>query len=195
LPQTTRMRVLILDNYDSFTYNLYDYVASFGVDVTVLRNDEVEIADVDKFTHIILSPGPGLPKDAGIMPELIRTFAQTKSILGVCLGMQGIAEYFGAELYNLETVRHGRQFMCNKVANSKLLNKLPEQFEVGLYHSWAVKNLPDELILTSLSEENVVMSFEHKNLYVFGVQFHPESVLTPLGKDIINAFLDYKTQD
>lgn len=190
------MRVLILDNYDSFTYNLYDYVASFGVDVTVLRNDEVEIiTDVDKFTHIILSPGPGLPKDAGIMPELIRIYAQMKSILGVCLGMQGIAEFFGAELYNLENVRHGRQFLCNKTTDSKLLHNLPEQFEVGLYHSWAVKNLPKELILTSLSEENVIMSFEHKDLSVFGVQFHPESVLTPLGKEIINAFLECKTQD
>lgn len=182
------MRVLILDNYDSFTYNLYDYVASFGVDVTVFRNDEIEIGDVDAFSHIILSPGPGLPKDAGIMPEIIRNYAQKKSILGVCLGMQGIAEVFGAELYNLENVRHGRQFLCNKTKDSKLLHDLPEQFEVGLYHSWAVKNLPEELIVTSLSEENVIMSFEHKDLSVFGVQFHPESVLTPLGKDIISAF-------
>ncbi len=185
------MRVLILDNYDSFTYNLYDYVASFGVDVTVFRNDEIEIGDVDAFSHIILSPGPGLPKDAGIMSEIIRNYAQKKSILGVCLGMQGIAEYFGAELYNLENVRHGRQFLCNKTKDSKLLHNLPEQFEIGLYHSWAVKNLPEELSVTSLSEENVIMSFEHKDLSVFGVQFHPESVLTPLGRDIINAFLKH----
>lgn len=189
MPQTKGMRVLILDNYDSFTYNLYDYVASFGVSVDVKRNDEISIEEVGAYSHIILSPGPGLPKDAGIMPNIIASYSFSKPILGVCLGMQGVTEFFGGKLYNLEKVRHGKQLNCFKREKSILLEQLPQQFPVGLYHSWAVTDIPDELKVTCLSEENVVMAIEHSELPVFGVQFHPESVLTPDGKDILRTFL------
>lgn len=182
------MRVLILDNYDSFTYNLYDYSVSLGHDVTVLRNDAVSLEEIDAYSHIILSPGPGLPKNAGIMPKLIQTYINRKAILGVCLGMQAIAENCGAELYNLEQVRHGRQLMCKRIGESRLLKSVPETFSVGLYHSWAVRNLPTELIATSYSEEDVLMSFEHRELPVYGVQFHPESILTEYGKEILANF-------
>lgn len=189
MPQTKGMRVLILDNYDSFTYNLYDYVASFGVSVDVKRNDEISIEEIGAYSHIILSPGPGLPIDAGIMPDVIAGYSFSKPILGVCLGMQGITEFFGGKLYNLDKVRHGRQLNCFKRGKSVLLEQLPQQFPVGLYHSWAVTDIPDELKITCLSEENVVMAIEHSELPVFGVQFHPESVLTPDGKDILRTFL------
>ena len=189
MPQINRMRVLILDNYDSFTYNLFDYIASFDVQVDVFRNDEISIAEVEKYSHIVCSPGPGLPNDAGIMPKIIAEYAESKSILGVCLGMQGLALHFGGELYNLSDVRHGVQVRVKQTYSSRLFTNVPPTFDVGLYHSWAVRDLPSELRVTSLSDEQVIMSFEHTHLPIYGVQFHPESVLTPDGKKIIGAFL------
>lgn len=187
----TRMRVLILDNYDSFTYNLYDYIAALGANVDVVRNDEIDLDSVDGYSHIVLSPGPGLPNSAGRQPQLIERYAGKLPILGVCLGMQALGQYFGAQLYNLEGVRHGRDMNCNIISDSVLLSTVKTPFKVGLYHSWALKNLPDSLRLTALSDENVVMAFECVDQKIFGVQFHPESVMTPDGKQIIQSFLNF----
>ena len=186
------MRVLILDNYDSFTYNLYDYFSSLGIDVTVVRNDQIDLDTVINYSHIVLSPGPGLPKNAGFQPQLIDRYIGKIPILGVCLGMQALGEYMGAELYNLEMVRHGREMNCTKIGDSILLSTVNTFFQVGLYHSWAIRNLPETLTLTALSEEKVVMAFESLEQKLFGVQFHPESIMTPEGKKMIQSFIDFK---
>jgi anthranilate synthase component II len=183
------MRVLILDNYDSFTYNLYDYVAAVIPDTDVVRNDEVDLSKLDGYSHLILSPGPGLPNESGQLMQVVAQYAQTKPMLGVCLGMQAIGQYFGAELYNQEVVRHGVQTRCQQIASSFLFEDVPHEFEAGLYHSWALRNIPAELKVSCRSAEGVVMGIEHQHLPVFGVQFHPESVLTPHGKQIIHNFL------
>lgn len=185
------MKTLILDNYDSFTYNLVHYSEQFCDDIEVHRNDEISLDEVDKYDTIILSPGPGLPKDAGIMPELIKLYAPTKKILGVCLGHQAIAEVFGGKLVNMNQVLHGvaRKTLVVDTAD-KLFNGLPPEFNCGRYHSWAVKkqDLPDCLKLTATDEHDFVMAFRHKTYNVFGVQFHPESILTECGLEIVKNF-------
>jgi anthranilate synthase component 2 len=183
------MRVLILDNYDSFTYNLYVYVAAMIPESDGLVNDEVDMDDLRLYTHIILSPGPGLPAQSGKLMEVIDFAAGKIPVFGVCLGMQAIGLHYGGELYNQETVRHGVQMDCTRTMDSLLLQDVPETFAVGLYHSWALRNLPQELEVFCLSEEQVVMGIQHRSLPVYGVQFHPESVLTPHGKRIIKNFL------
>ena len=183
------MKILILDNYDSFTYNLYDYVASLEKNVEVKRNDAISQEEIEAYSHIILSPGPKLPKDAGIMLALIENYVSTKKILGICLGMQALGEYFGAELYNLNQPKHGVAVNCIQVNNCTLLKNVSNSFEVGLYHSWAIRNVQSPLEVTCSSEENVIMGIQHKMLPVFGFQFHPESILTPEGKKIIQNFL------
>lgn len=186
-------KVLVLDNYDSFTYNLVHYIeANPNFEVDVFRNDKISIEDVGKYNTIILSPGPGLPKDAGILKEVIKTYASTKKILGVCLGMQAIGEVYGGQLNNLEHVFHGVASKLIVKDKSDLLFKgLPENFEIGRYHSWVVSNdnFPTELTITSIEENNQIMSIKHKEHNVYGVQFHPESILTENGKEIINNFL------
>lgn len=184
-------KVLLLDNYDSFTYNLYDYVSSLGYVVDVQRNDISELGKMDHYSHIILSPGPGLPNEAGCMMQLIASQVEKIPILGVCLGMQALALHFGEALYNLESVRHGRQVTCTKIGKSTLLNHVPEKFIVGLYHSWAVKIKNESLKITSRSEEGVIMSVEDINRGCFGVQFHPESIMTPNGKQILQNFMQF----
>lgn len=184
------MKVLILDNYDSFTYNLYDYTASFGANVVVKRNDEIGLDAIESFSHIVLSPGPGLPKNAGIMPELIAKYVGSKKILGVCLGMQAIGEYFGANLYNLSQPKHGVEVICKKEKDSLLLRDVPDDFSVGLYHSWGVQNVVEPLEIFCKSIDDVIMGFQHKILPIYGVQFHPESILTPTGKKMLQNFLD-----
>ncbi len=184
-------KVLLLDNYDSFTYNLYDYVSSLGYEVIVMRNDVLDLKKLNEFTHIILSPGPGLPNDSGCMKQLILEQVGKKPILGVCLGMQALALHFGDELYNLENVRHGRQLNCSKIDRSVLLQNVPKQFQVGLYHSWAVSIKNEYLKITSRSEEGVIMSIENEKLGCFGVQFHPESIMTPDGKVILRNFMRF----
>lgn len=184
-------KILLLDNYDSFTYNLYDYVSSLGYVVDVQRNDACSLREMDQYSHIILSPGPGLPKEAGCMMQLIASQVEKTPILGVCLGMQALALHFGETLYNLESVRHGRQMNCSKIGKSILLRHLPEKFKVGLYHSWAVKTKNEVLKITSRSEEDVIMSIEDPNLGCFGVQFHPESIMTPHGKQILQNFMQF----
>ncbi len=187
------MKILVLDNYDSFTYNLVQYVQELiGHKVDVFRNDAISLDEVDAYDKIILSPGPGLPKDAGIMPELIKRYAPTKEILGVCLGHQAIGEAFGGTLHNIEKVYHGVATPIEVVdGNALLFRGLPNNIEVGRYHSWIVErpNLPEDLQITAVDEHGAIMAMKHRKYNVRGVQFHPESVLTPMGKAMLRNFL------
>lgn len=185
--------VLIIDNYDSFTYNLVHYLEDLNCTVTVFRNDEIEPGDVQPFDKIVLSPGPGLPENAGILKEIIRQFAPTKSILGVCLGQQAIAEVFGGSLINLETVHHGVASSIKILEKGKLFSDLPETIEVGRYHSWVVNpsDLPESLSVLAIDQENHIMAIEHQVFDVCAVQFHPESILTPFGKKILENWLNH----
>jgi anthranilate synthase component 2 len=186
-------KVLILDNYDSFTYNLVHYVeANPDYEVDVFRNDKISIEDVGNYDTIILSPGPGLPKDAGILKEVIAKYATSKKILGVCLGMQAIGEVYGGSLTNLDNVFHGVASPITITDTSDLLYKgLPNSFDIGRYHSWVIsnENFPKELTITSVEENGQIMSLKHKAHKLYGVQFHPESILTEHGKEIITNFL------
>ena len=188
------MSILVLDNYDSFTYNLVHYVKSITDEpVEVFRNDEITVDEVGRFDKIIISPGPGLPKDAGIIEEVIRTYGKAKRILGVCLGHQAIAEVFGGSLINLEEVHHGVSTSATVKCKDELMFKgLPEQLEVGRYHSWVVDpaTLPEDLEVTSEDDQGVIMSMRHKSLDIKGIQFHPESVLTPHGMEIIRNWIN-----
>ena len=182
------MRILIIDNYDSFTFNLVHYVEQFCDDVTVKRNDEISLDEVEEFDAIVLSPGPGLPKHAGIMPKLIKQYASTKKILGVCLGHQAIGEAFGASLKNLNQVHHGVAIPINIIVNNEpLFTNLPNRMDTGRYHSWVIdKNtIPSDLKITATDDEGEVMAIRHKEFDVCGVQFHPESLLTPDGLKVI----------
>lgn len=183
------MKILLLDNYDSFTFNLAHYLESMCEMVDVLRNDEVSLERIIDYDKIVLSPGPGLPADAGMMPELIKRYAGKIPILGVCLGMQGIAEYFGGRLYNQTVVRHGVSTIIDTAEESHLFRELPRQFEVGLYHSWAVTDLPNSIRISATSQEEVIMAIESVDQRVYGVQFHPESILTQFGKEILRNFI------
>jgi anthranilate synthase component 2 len=187
------MKILIIDNYDSFTYNLVHYFEGFDVDVKVLRNDEVEFEDVENADKLVFSPGPGLPAKAGKMPLLIHSFAGKKPMLGVCLGFQAIVEFYHGVIYNQEIVKHGKAENCSVSVDSKLFHDVSPEIKVGLYHSWAaqIDRFPRELIVTAKSENGVIMAFEHKRLPIAGVQFHPESVLTEEGHQIIENFIKH----
>lgn len=185
------MKTLVLDNYDSFTYNLVHYAEQFCDDIEVYRNDKISLNAVNKFDTIILSPGPGLPKDSGIMPELIKRYASTKKIVGICLGHQAIAEAFGGKLVNMNQVLHGvarKTIVTDKT--EALFKGLPVEFNCGRYHSWAVEKntLPDCFKITAIDEHGFIMAFRHKMYNLCGVQFHPESVLTEHGLKIIGNF-------
>ena len=184
-------KILVIDNYDSFTYNLVHYLEDLNCQVTVYRNDEFDIDEIAVFDKILLSPGPGIPDEAGLLKAVIAKYAPTKSILGVCLGQQAIGEVFGGTLSNLDKVYHGVSSMVKTSVDDELLFEgLGNEFEVGRYHSWVVDaNLPDVLEATSFDENGQVMSLRHKTLDVRGVQFHPESVLTPNGKKILENWL------
>lgn len=189
------MKLLVLDNYDSFTYNLVHMLEQFpDVDLDVVRNDKITVSEVEKYDKIVLSPGPGLPAEAGIMHELIRAYAPVKPILGVCLGHQGIAEIFGAKLINLDQVMHG---VATPVyitdTEESLFRGLPESFLVGRYHSWSVdaKDLPDVFKITAMDAEKSIMAIAHKKFPLKGVQFHPESILTEHGMQMIENWLKY----
>ena len=186
------MKIVIIDNYDSFTYNLSHLVKELGTEVTVLRNDQFELSELQAFDKIILSPGPGIPSEAGLLLDAIRTYASRKPILGVCLGHQAIGEVFGARLENLSDVFHGVATPCHIVADDPLFSGLERNITVGRYHSWVVsqEGLPDCLEVTAVSDEGQIMALRHRELNVHGIQFHPESVLTPEGKTIINNFID-----
>ncbi|PWA04331.1 anthranilate synthase component II [Flavobacterium psychrotolerans] len=186
------MKILVIDNYDSFTYNLVHYLEDLNCEVTVYRNDEFDIDEVKNFDKILLSPGPGIPDEAGLLKEVIQTYSPTKSILGVCLGQQAIGEVFGGSLINLEKVYHGVATNVNiLVGDEKLFEGLEKQIEVGRYHSWVInpEGFPETLEITSLDENGQIMSIRHKKFDVRGVQFHPESVLTPDGKKMLENWV------
>lgn len=185
------MKILVIDNYDSFTFNLVHYLEGLGCDVCVWRNDEIDFSAIATFDKIVLSPGPGLPIDAGDMNKLIKTHIESIPILGVCLGFQALVEHFGGEIYNQNEVKHGVAERCNFNSESKLFLQLPPQFKVGLYHSWAAKkkDFPSPLTITAETEEGTIMAFEHTTLPICGVQFHPESILTENGKAIVQNFI------
>lgn len=185
-------KILIFDNYDSFTYNLVHLVRELGeTDIEVHRNDKISLDELDRFDKIILSPGPGIPEEAGLLLPLIRRYAPTKSILGVCLGHQAIGEAFGATLENLKEVYHGVQTPVEIIADDPLFSGLPREIEVGRYHSWVVNpsGFPDGLEVTARDASGQIMALRHKSYDVRGIQFHPESVLTPEGHTIIRNFL------
>lgn len=187
------MKILVFDNYDSFTYNLVQMIEQIaGKDITVAKNDEISLEGIKKFDKIILSPGPGIPSEAGILLDVIRKYYDRKPILGVCLGQQAIAEVFGGSLIHLKEIFHGVATEARTIKKeAKLLRNLPDQLQVGRYHSWAVKpeNFPDELEVTSVDKDGMIMSVQHKIHDVHGVQYHPESILTPFGKEILTNFL------
>ena len=185
------MKIVIIDNYDSFTYNLAHLVKELGTEVTVLRNDQFHLEDLVAFSKIILSPGPGIPSEAGLLLDVIRTYAHSKPILGVCLGHQAIGEVFGAKLENLSEVFHGVATPCHIVAEDPIFSGLDCNIMVGRYHSWVVSRdgLPDCLEVTAESDEGQIMALRHKDLNIHGIQFHPESVLTPDGKKMLQNWL------
>lgn len=186
------MKIAVIDNYDSFTYNLVHLVRSLNVEVDVVRNDKFKIKDLTVYDKILLSPGPGIPSEAGLLLDVIKTYGGKKPLLGVCLGHQAIAEAFGGTLRNLQNVYHGIATPCKVVADDILFNGLPKEFDVGRYHSWVVNRntLPTCLEVTSESPDGEIMSLRHRDLDIRGVQFHPESVLTPVGKQIISNWID-----
>lgn len=190
------MRILLFDNYDSFTYNLFHCIKKIvNTPVDVIRNDQISLEDVNKYDKIVLSPGPGLPVTSGILLPLIKEYAPTKSILGVCLGHQAIGESFGGTLINLDRVFHGVATTISmkkrNLTGNDVFKGLPEKIEVGRYHSWIVsdKNFPNDLEVTATDEEGTIMALRHRKYDVQGVQFHPESVLTPLGMEMMKNWL------
>lgn len=192
MDKSKQKKVLVIDNYDSFTYNLVHLVNELGREVEVWRNDKFDLADVDQFDQIILSPGPGIPEEAGLLLDVIKTYAPTKSIFGVCLGQQAIAEAFGGTLLNLGRPMHGIATPITVADKEELLFKdCPETINVGRYHSWVVnaEDLPDCLMVTATDADAEIMALRHKTLNVRGVQFHPESVLTEYGKEMMENWL------
>ncbi|WP_169472397.1 anthranilate synthase component II [Pedobacter hiemivivus] len=193
MDKSIQKKVLVIDNYDSFTYNLVHLVNELDREVEVWRNDKFDLADVDQFDKIILSPGPGIPEEAGLLLDVIKTYAATKSIFGVCLGQQAIAQAFGGTLLNLGRPMHGIATPITVLDKTELLFKdCPETINVGRYHSWVVNNegLPDCLTVTATDIDAEIMALRHKELDVRGVQFHPESVLTEYGKQMMKNWLE-----
>jgi anthranilate synthase component 2 len=196
------MKIVIIDNYDSFTYNLSHLVKELGAEVTVLRNDQFELSDLEPYSKIILSPGPGIPSEAGLLCDVIRTYAGKKPILGVCLGHQAIGEVFGAKLVNLSQVFHGVATPCHIIADDPIFSGLDRNITIGRYHSWVVsrEGLPECLEVTAESDEGLrvgdgtsgmgqIMALRHRELNIRGIQFHPESVLTPDGKKMLQNWM------
>lgn len=185
------MKTVIIDNYDSFTYNLSHLVKELGADVTVYRNDRFALGDLEEFDSIILSPGPGIPSEAGLLPDVIRTYAGRKPMLGVCLGHQAIGEVFGARLENLSDVFHGVATEGTQLGNDPIFAGLPRRITMGRYHSWVVsrESLPSCLEITAESDEGQIMGLRHREYDIHGIQFHPESVLTTEGRTIVDNWL------
>ena len=192
------MNVLLIDNYDSFTYNLVQYMEQIeGLQISVFRNDAISIADVAIYDILVFSPGPGIPDEAGKMKDIIQTYAGIKPMLGICLGHQAIAEVFGATLLNLETVFHGLATPINLASPDFIFDGMEVPLLVGRYHSWVVnpKDLPDNLIITARDENGDIMALRHAEYEIHGLQFHPESLLTPRGMDLLrNFFRPYLSQ-
>lgn len=185
------MNIVIIDNYDSFTYNLSHLVKELGAEVTVLRNDQFELQQLEAYDKIILSPGPGIPSEAGLLLDVIRTYKGRKPMLGVCLGHQAIGEVFGARLTNLTEVYHGVQTEGTLLGNDPIFDGLPQCIMMGRYHSWVVDraSLPPCLEVTATSDDGMIMAMRHKEYDIHGIQFHPESVLTPDGRAIVDHWL------
>ena len=184
-------KIFLIDNYDSFTYNLLYYLEELGCEVTVKRNDKFELDEISNFDAILISPGPGIPREAGKIIEVIKKFYNTKNIFGVCLGQQAIAEAFGGKLRNLKNVYHGVSSKITLTSSDVIFDNIKSDLVVGRYHSWIVDNpIPNEFKVTSIDENGEIMSIKHKDLNVRGVQFHPESILTPDGKEILNNWIN-----
>ncbi|MGL5785729.1 MAG: anthranilate synthase component II [Bacteroidales bacterium] len=187
-------KILIIDNYDSFTYNLYHLINECGyTDIAIHRNDQISLEEIGIYDKIVLSPGPGVPSEAGILLPLIQRYASEKSILGVCLGHQAIGEAFGAALINLPDVYHGISSEIHLTNEDKILfRNIHKTIKAGRYHSWAInhEDFPDDLIITAKDDNNIIMAIRHRDYDVHGIQFHPESILTPDGKQIIQNFLN-----
>jgi anthranilate synthase component 2 len=189
------MKIAIIDNYDSFTYNLSHMVKEAGAEVTVFRNDQFELESLEAFDKIILSPGPGIPREAGLLLQVIDCYAGRRPILGVCLGHQAIGEAFGARLENLSNVFHGVATPCHILTDAPIFQGLEATISVGRYHSWVVsrEGFPDCLEIIAESEEHQIMALRHRQYPIYGIQFHPESVLTPDGDTIIKNFMNQRT--
>lgn len=187
------MKIVIIDNYDSFTYNLSHLLKELGAEVDVVRNDKFELKDLEQYDKIVLSPGPGIPSEAGLLLDVIRTYAGRKPILGVCLGHQAIGEVFGASLENLKEVYHGVQTEGTQLGNDYIFEGLPERVMMGRYHSWVVAkdSVPECFEVTAMSDDGEIMAMRHRQYDIHGIQFHPESVLTPEGKTIVVNFLKH----
>ena len=185
------MKIVIIDNYDSFTYNLSHLIKELGAEVTVWRNDQFQLHQLEAFDKIVLSPGPGIPSEAGLLLDVIRTYAGKKPIFGVCLGHQAIGEVFGAQLINLSDVFHGVATVGTQFGNDAVFDGLPRRITMGRYHSWVVSkdNFPDCLEITAESDEGQIMALRHKEYDIHGIQFHPESVLTPDGRQILRNWI------
>ncbi len=182
-------RVLVIDNYDSFTYNLVHYLEQLNCDVLVMRNDEIEYSLLNDYHKIILSPGSGLPYDAGELTSFIKEFASSKSMLGICLGQQAIAEVFGGELQALDVVKHGEVATLTHFGNDVIYEGIAKSFDVGLYFSWKVKQIPDSLTVTAKSADGIIMSLKHKHYDLRALQYHPESIMTKEGLKILSNWL------
>lgn len=190
-----RLKVLLIDNYDSFTYNLVHYIEGLDVQVDVVFNDQLDLNTIEDYDKIVLSPGPGLPHEAGFLNEVIATYINKKPILGVCLGFQALVEHYGGSLFNQQEVKHGIAEIGKFDQTSKLFNATADEFRIGLYHSWAANpsDFPEDLQITGMSENGIIMAFEHKTLPIAGVQFHPESILSQHGRKIVENFIfDFK---
>ena len=184
-------KVFVIDNYDSFTYNLVHYLEELNCKVIVKRNDQFDLDELEDYNLILLSPGPGIPDESGLLKAAIERYAPTKKILGICLGQQAIGEVFGAKLNNLDKVYHGIATPVEITEEDPLFKDLPKKFNIGRYHSWVVETpLPEELIATSFDEKGQLMSLRHKTYDVCAVQYHPESVLTPHGKKILDNWIN-----
>ena len=186
------MKIVIIDNYDSFTYNLSHLVKELGADVTVFRNDKFLLNEIEQYDKIILSPGPGIPSEAGLLLDVIRTYRGRKPMLGVCLGHQAIGEVFGARLTNLSTVYHGVATEGTQYGNDPIFRGMPKRIIMGRYHSWVVDStsLPECLEVTAMSDDGYIMALRHRHYDIHGIQFHPDSVLTPEGRQIVRNWLE-----
>ena len=183
-------KLIIIDNYDSFTYNLVHYLEPYCNEVLVFRNDNISYDQITNKHKILLSPGPGLPNDNKELLKVIEKYYRTNNILGICLGFQAIGQYFGASLFNLEKVRHGIQTNLQVLNHENLFKDLPSNFLIGHYHSWIIKNIPDILKVSAVDYENNAMAFKHKDLNIYGIQFHPESILTENGQQILKNWIN-----
>ena len=186
-----KREILVIDNYDSFTFNLVHYLEDLGCTLVVKRNDQLTLDEVDDFDEIVLSPGPGIPDEAGLLKQIIKKYGPNKRMFGVCLGQQAIGEVYGGKLINLDKVYHGVSTKIDIIQDDYIFKNLPQKLEVGRYHSWVVQeDLPDCLEATSLDKNGQIMSLRHKEFDIRAVQFHPESVLTPDGKQILKNWLN-----